>query len=214
MRESIYLFLSLAYNPESFYKHLLTLNLNIMLPYLIGGGVFLLIIILIYNSLVSKKNQVENAFASVDTMLKKRYDLIPNLVNTVKAYMNHEKSVLAEITEMRAKAISGQVSDNERIDLDNQLTKAVGKIMLVSENYPDLKSNTNFLQLQSSWNEAEEQISAARRFFNSAVTDYNNAIEMFPTNIFAKMMNYQRKKVFEAQEAERQNIDAGKLFEV
>lgn len=183
-----------------------------MLPLLIAAGVLLLIIVLVYNSLIGKKNQVENAFASIDTMLKKRFDLIPNLVNTVKAFMNHEKAVLTEVTELRAKATSGNVSNDERVVLDNQLSQAVGRIMMVSESYPDLKSNTNFLQLQSAWNETEEQISAARRFFNSAVTDYNNAVEMFPTNIFARMMNYQRKKVFEIQESERQNVDAGKLF--
>jgi len=181
---------------------------------LVVAGVLFLIIILIYNSLISKKNQVENAFASVDTMLKKRFDLIPNLVNTVKAYMSHEKSILTEVTELRAKATSGNVSNDEVVALDNQLSKAVGRIMMVSENYPDLKSNTNFIQLQASWTEIEEQISAARRFFNTAVTEYNNAVEMFPTNIFARMMNYQRKKVFEIHEAERQNVDAGKLFGV
>lgn len=181
---------------------------------LVVVAVLILIVILIYNSLISKKNQVENAFASVDTMLKKRYDLLPNLVNTVKAYMSHEKSILTEITELRAKATSGNVSNDEAVALDNQLSKAVGRIMMVSENYPDLKANTNFIQLQASWTEIEEQISAARRFFNTAVTEYNNAVEMFPTNIFARMMNYQRKKVFEIQEVERQNVDAGKLFGV
>jgi LemA protein len=185
-----------------------------MLPVLITLGVVLLIIIFLYNSMVSKKNQVENAFASIDTMLKKRYDLIPNLVNTVKAYMQHEKSVLSEITDLRTKAVSGQISNDEKIQLDNKLTSSMGKIMVLSESYPDLKANQNFLQLQASWNEIEEQISASRRFFNSAVTDYNNAVEQFPTNIFARMMNYQRKQVFVIPEAERQNVNAGQLFGV
>ncbi|MBX9853099.1 MAG: LemA family protein [Cytophagaceae bacterium] len=185
-----------------------------MLVLLIVLGVVLLLVIFMYNSLVGKKNQVENAFASIDTMLKKRYDLIPNLVNTVKAYMNHEKSVLTEITELRAKAVSGQISNDEKIAVENQLSGAMGKIMVLSENYPDLKANNNFMQLQASWNEIEEQISASRRFFNSAVTDYNNAVEMFPTSIFARMMNYQRKQVFVIPEAERQNVNAGQLFGV
>ena len=185
-----------------------------MLVLLIVFGVLLLFVIFIYNSLVGKKNQVENAFASIDTMLKKRYDLIPNLVNTVKAYMNHEKSVLTEITELRAKAVSGQISNDEKIAIENKLSGAMGKIMVLSENYPDLKANNNFMQLHASWNEIEEQISASRRFFNSAVTDYNNAVEMFPTNIFARMMNYQRKAVFVIPEAERQNVNAGQLFGV
>ena len=183
-----------------------------MLYAAIAGGVVLLLFILMYNGLVSKKNQVENAFGSIDTMLKKRYDLIPNLVATVKTYMNHEKDVLTKITELRAKAVSGQVSDDEKVDLDNQLSKAMRGIMVSVENYPDLKANQNFLQLQSSWNEIEEQISASRRAFNASVTDYNNGVEMFPQNIVAKMMGYVRKKVFEIPEEERKNISAKELF--
>lgn len=179
---------------------------------IIAAAVVLLLFVFIYNSLVGKKNQVENAFASIDTMLKKRYDLIPNLVNTVKAYMNHERDTLTKITELRAKAASGGISSDEKVALDNQITKAIGGIMVAVENYPDLKANQNFLQLQGAWNEIEEQISAARRAFNASVTDYNNAVEMFPTNIFAGMMSYKRKQVFEIPEQERQNVSAKALF--
>lgn len=170
------------------------------------------IIAVMYNTLVGKKNQVENAFAGMDTMLKKRYDLIPNLVNAVKTYMQHEQNLLTEITELRAKAVSGQVSDDDRVALDNKISKAVGGIMVAVENYPDLKANQNFIHLQSSLNEVEEQISAARRSYNASVTDYNNAIEMVPTNILAGMLNYKRKQVFEIDETERKNVDVGKLF--
>ena len=174
--------------------------------------VVVLIPVMMYNSLINKKNQVANVFASIDALLKKRFDLVPNLVETVKTYMKHEKSLLTDVTEMRAKAVSGRPSDDERIQLDNQLTKALGGIMVAVENYPDLKANQNFLQLQASLNEIEEQISAARRAYNATVTTYNNAIEMFPTNIMASMMNYKRKNVFEIPEEERENVDVGKMF--
>jgi len=129
----------------------------------VGVGVLLLICIIIYNSLVGKKNQVLNVFATIDALLKKRYDLIPNLIATVKTYMQHERETLTEITELRAKAVSGQISDDEKVALDNKLSQMLGGIMVAVENYPDLKANQNFLQLQGSLNEIEEQISAARR---------------------------------------------------
>lgn len=179
---------------------------------LIVVGVILIILIGMYNSLVGKKNQVENVFGSMDAMLKKRYDLIPNLVETVKNYMQHERGTLTEITEMRAKAVSGNLSSDDQVDLNNKLNKMLGGIMVAVENYPDLKANENFLNLQGSLNEVEEQISAARRTYNAAVTDYNNAVEMFPTNIMAGMMNYRRKQVFEIPETQRENVDVGGLF--
>lgn len=168
--------------------------------------------ITLYNSLIAKKNQANNAFASVDTLLKKRYDLIPNLVSAVKTYMQHERGLLTEVTELRAKATSGQLSEDEKVDLDNKLTKAIGGIMVAVENYPDLKANENFIQLQRSLNEVEEQISAARRAYNAAVTDLNNAVEMFPTNMIAPMMGLKQRKLFEISEEERKNVDVGKLF--
>lgn len=175
-------------------------------------GVVLIIVVLMYNSLVGKKNQVENAFGSIDAMLKKRYDLIPNLIATVKTYMQHEKDTLTKITELRTKAMSGDISNDEKVTINNQLNKAIGGIMVAVENYPDLKASSNFLQLQSSFNEIEEQLSASRRAFNSSVTDYNNAVEMFPTNLLAGMIGYKRKQVFEIPETERQNINAAQLF--
>ncbi|MBN2350486.1 MAG: LemA family protein [Bacteroidales bacterium] len=172
----------------------------------------LLFIMGLYNSLVRKKNDVENSFGSIDAMLKKRYDLIPNLVATVKEYMKHEKNLLTEITQLRTEVLKGGLSEDERIDLDNKITKQLSGIMVAVENYPDLKANQNFLQLQAAWNEVEEQLSAARRAFNAAVTSYNNAVETFPSNIMAGMMNYTRKKVFEIPETERQNLSAKDLF--
>ena len=174
--------------------------------------VVIAIVVLLYNSLVAKKNQVINVFGTIDAMLKKRYDLLPKLISTVKTYMQHERTLLEEITEMRAKAVSGQLSDDEKVDIDNKVTKALGGIMVAVENYPDLKANQNFLQLQGTMNEVEEQISAARRAYNAAVTDYNNAVEMFPTNILASMMSYKLKKVFEINQQQREDIDTDKLF--
>jgi LemA protein len=174
--------------------------------------VLLFLFFLLYNSLINKKNQVENAFAGIDTLLKKRYDLIPNLVATVKQYMQHEAGVLTEVTELRSKALSGGLSSDEAVDLNNKIGRALGGIMVAVENYPDLKASENFQQLQRSLNEVEEQISAARRAFNAAVTDFNNAVEMFPTNLLASMMNYRRRQLFEIPEKERQNVNVGNLF--
>lgn len=171
-----------------------------------------IVLVLMYNSLVSKKNQVENIFASVDTQLKKRYDLIPNLVASVSKYMEHEKSILEEVTKLRADANKPNISDEQKIALDAKVSSALGSIMIAVENYPELKANENVMHLQNSLNEVEEQISAARRAYNQAVTDYNNAIEMIPTNFMAQAMNYQRKQVFEITEGERKNVDVKELF--
>ena len=178
----------------------------------IVAAVLIIIVIALYNSLINRKNQVENSFGAIDALLKKRLDLIPNLVETVKQYMSHEKETLTKVTEMRTKAINPDASQEDRLNLNTEIGKAMGGIMVAVENYPDLKANTTFLQLQGSWNEVEEQISAARRAYNASVTSYNNAIEMFPTNILANMMNYKRKQVFEISEEERKSVSAKELF--
>lgn len=165
-----------------------------------------------YNSLINKKNQVENIFASVDVQLKKRYDLIPNLVSSVQEYMEHEKTVLKEITQIRAEAINPSNDENKKIELDNRFNKALGNFLLSVEDYPELKANENLLQLQNSLFEIEEQISASRRAYNQAVTDFNNAIEMIPTNLMAKLMNYKRKNLFEIDDAQRTNPNIKELF--
>jgi len=175
-------------------------------------GVIAFLLVLMYNSLVGKKNQVENIFGSVDAVLKKRYDLIPNLVASVQQYMAHEKSLLNNITELRAQAMKPDISDHKKIALDKEITSALGSIMVAVENYPDLKANQNVMHLQHTLNEVEAQISAARRAYNQAVTDYNNAIEMIPTNFMASMMNYRRKEVFAIPQEERQNVNVNDLF--
>jgi len=175
-------------------------------------AVLVVIVVLMYNSLVGKKNQVENIFAGVDAVLKKRYDLIPNLVSSVQQYMQHEKGILEKVTELRAQALKPGISDEKKIALDKQITSALGNIMVAVENYPQLKANENIMHLQRTLSEIEAQISAARRAYNQAVTDYNNAIEMIPTNILANMMHYTRKQVFEITEDERKNVNVGELF--
>ncbi|WP_345989894.1 LemA family protein [Sulfurimonas sp. HSL1-2] len=175
-------------------------------------AVIVVIIVLMYNSLVAKKNQVDNIFAGIDAVLKKRYNLIPNLVSSVQQYMQHERGILEKVTELRSQAMKPGISDEQKIVLDKQITSALGSIMVAVENYPDLKANENVMHLQRSLSEIEAQIAAARRAYNQAVTDYNNAIEMIPTNILANMMHYTRKQVFEITEDERKNVDVGALF--
>jgi len=181
---------------------------------IVGGLVMLLFIVAIglYNSLIGKKNQVENAMGGIDVQLKKRHDLIPNLVATVQQYMEHERSLLEKITELRTRALSGSVPEGERLQIETALSGALRSLMVSVENYPNLKANENFLHLQASLNEIEEQISAARRTYNASVTDFNNAIEMFPSNLVAGMMGLSRRMVFLAEESERQTPDVGQLF--
>jgi len=172
----------------------------------------LLVGISFYNGLIRKRNQVTNAFSAIDVMLKKRYDLLPNLVETVKQYMSYEESTLTKITSLRNQASSGQLSNAEKIDLDKQIGSAVSGMMLTVENYPDLKANQNFMNLQTTWTESEEQIAAARRNYNASVTAYNNGIMMFPGNMFAGMLGYQTVAVIENTAEERKNMSAKDLF--
>jgi LemA protein len=180
----------------------------------LGGGALLLLVLfmVLYNSLIAKKNQVDYAFSGIDVQLKKRHDLIPNLVATVRQYMEHERGLLERITELRARAISPNLPEGERMQVEAALSTALRSLMIAVENYPNLKANENFLHLQASLNEIEEQLAAARRAYNAAVTDYNNAIEMFPTNFVASMMGLSRRTVFEATEQERATPDVAQLF--
>ena len=171
-----------------------------------AGGVCF-VFILIYNNLVRKKNQVANAFAGVDVLLKKRFDLIPNLTQAVKGYMQHEAGVLRQIAAMRTRALSGTMTETETADMDREMTGALGRIMAIAENYPDLKASDNFLNLQASLNEVEEQISAARRFYNTSVKDYNNAVETFPANLVASLVRYRKKIFFQVDAAEAHPVD-------
>ena len=169
-------------------------------------------IVSIYNGLIRRRNEVDNAFGGMDVQLKKRYDLIPNLVSTVKQYAQHEKDLLTKVTELRTKATSGNLSNDEKVALDNQISAGMKGIMVAVEGYPDLKANGNFMNLQRTLNEVESQISAARRTYNAVITDFNNAVQSFPKNIIAGMMNLKTKQVFEIPETERQNVNVKDLF--
>jgi len=177
----------------------------------IGVVVFVIFIVMMYNSLIARKNMVENMFGSIDALLKKRVDMIPNLIASVKEYMKHERELLTKITEIRSQILQTEDED-KKIELENKLSGYLKSLMVNVENYPQLKANENVMHLQMTLAEIEEQISAARRAYNQAVTDYNNAIEMIPTNILAKFMGYKRKAFFEISESERKNINVGNLF--
>lgn len=167
----------------------------------------------LYNRLVALKNDVDNAFSTIDVMLKKRTDLIPNLVAVAKTYMESEQATLTQIAELRSQARSGQLSSQERLQVENKISRAIGNFMIAVEAYPDLKANTQFMQLQRALNEVEEQISAARRFYNSAVTEYNTSIEMFPTILIATQLRYTPRTLFEAAEEDRRNVDVRALLQ-
>lgn len=175
-------------------------------------AVLALLFILMYNGLIRKKNEVDNAFGGIDAQLKRRYDLIPNLVATVQQYAKHESGLLEKITQLRAKATGQPLNNDEKVAVDNEISSSLRGIMVSVENYPDLKASENFINLQRTLNEIESQISAARRAYNAAVTDYNNGIESFPSNLIAGMMNLKRKEVFVIPEAERQNVNVQDLY--
>lgn len=177
-----------------------------------GAVILLIALVSMYNALVRKRNEVENAFGGMDVQLKKRYDLIPNLVETVKQYASHEKELLTKVTELRAKATSGNLSTEQKVALDNQISTGMKGIMVAVENYPDLKANENFMNLQRTLTEVESQISASRRTYNAVITDFNNGIQTFPQSIIAGMMKLQHKEVFEITESERKNVEVKSLF--
>lgn len=178
------------------------------------GLILVLVVALIsmYNSLIKKKNNVDEAFSGMDVALKKRHDLLPNLIETVKAYMTHEKDLLVKVTELRSRAMNPNLTVDERVSAENELSKAVGGIMVAVERYPDIKANTNFMQIQNTMNEVEFEIAAARKMYNATVTDFNNAIEMFPTNIVANFMGLSRRTFFEIAHEQRENVDVKSLF--
>ena len=174
--------------------------------------VILAVVVLMYNSLIMKRNQVDNVFSTIDVMLKRRYDLVPNLVETVKGYATHERQLFEEVTKLRAKAMENRGRADTQVEIDNIFGKLLGQLFAVVENYPELKASDNFMHLQRSLTELEEQISAARRAYNAAVTDYNTAIQVFPTNILAGAMSFRTRKLFEIREGEKEVVDAGEII--
>ena len=151
-------------------------------------------IILIYNGLISKRNRVQDAWAQIDVQLKRRYDLIPNLINTVKGYAKYERSVLTQVTKLRASLINGSVE--EKANANNQITTALKSIFAVAENYPDLKASQNFKELQEAIQETEDKIAFVRTSYNDYVMDYNNGLQQFPSSIFANTFHFQKFDYF------------------
>ncbi len=164
--------------------------------------VIVLAVVLIYNNLVSLRNRVENAWSQIDVQLKRRFDLIPNLVETVKGYMKHEREVLTEITKARA-AMASAKTVREQARASNMISDALKTLFAVAENYPQLKANENFKLLQEQLEGTENKIAYARQFYNDSVQEYNIAIQTFPGNVFANAFGFTKKEFFEAPASER-----------
>ncbi len=159
----------------------------------------------IYNALVTLKNRADEAWSDIDVQLKRRYDLIPNLINTVKGYATHEKELFEKVTAARTAAMSAG-TPAEKEQAENMLSGTLKSLFAVSENYPDLKANQNFLELQRELTDTEDKIQASRRFYNGNVRDFNIKIETFPSNIVAGMLNFSKREFFAADEAEKENV--------
>ena len=176
----------------------------------IGLAVVVIVVLLIfsavgiYNGFIVKRNRVQDAWAQIDVQLKRRYDLIPNLVNTVKGYRDFEKSTLTQVTALRAQLVSGSVQD--KANANNMLSQALKSIFAVSENYPDLKASANFQQLQTTLEDTEDKIAFVRTSYNDYVLDYNNALQTFPGNMVAGPFHFQKADFFQAPDVEKQVV--------
>lgn len=179
------------------------------MPWLIAGGILLIIIIWFvsqYNGFVALKNRVEEAFSTMDVYLKKRYDLIPNLVETVKGYAKHESQTLENVVQARNNAM-GSSSIEDKISNENILQDTLKSLFAIVENYPDLKANQGFLDLQGQLRRLEDEIASSRKYYNAVVKTFNTKAEQFPSNIIAGMFHFDRKPMFEvSNDAERENV--------
>lgn len=162
-------------------------------------------LIAIYNGLVKLKVLVDEAWSGIDVQLKRRYDLIPNIVETVKGYAKHEQDTFTKVTELRNAAMNASGVEAKG-QLENQLSGALKTLFAVAENYPDLKADKNFLDLQNTLTEIEEEIQGARRYYNGTVRDFNTKIAVFPTNLIAGMLGFKAREFFEAEESEKENV--------
>lgn len=169
---------------------------------------FLLIItvfIVLYNGFVSKRNRLEEAFSGIDIILKKRFDLIPNLIEAVKGYMSHEKETFSSIVNLRNQALKTNNPD-EKLKLDQQLNNAVGSVFALAESYPDLKANTNFLSLQSDLGEIETEVERSKRYYNGTVREYNIAVESFPGNLISGIFGFSKKDYLELEKDNQREL--------
>ncbi len=161
-------------------------------------------VVAIFNALIQKRNRVKNAWSDIDVQLKRRYDLVPNLVETVKGYAEHESSVLESVTKARAEAMN--VQGPAKAGAENMLTGAIKSLFAVAESYPQLRASENFQQLQSQLSTLENDIQGARRYYNAAVRELNNAVQVFPANVIAGMFGFKQEQFFGAAEGERDNV--------
>lgn len=177
------------------------------LIYIILAAIVLIALwlIAVFNGLIRQKNRVNEAFADIDVQLKRRHDLIPNLIETVKGYATHERELFEKVTAARAAAVNAK-GTAEKGQAENMLTESLKSIFAVAENYPELKASQNFLKLQDELSDTENKIQAARRFYNGNVRDFNTKIEVFPTNLIAGMMSFKAFEFFQAETAERENV--------
>lgn len=166
---------------------------------------FIIYIFVLYNSFIKLNNKVKEAFSTMDVYLKKRWDLIPSIVETVKGYTKHEKDTLKEIIELRNNSYD-KMTDDEKIKTNEQLTNNINKVMVLAEAYPDLKANESFKDLSKKLIKVEDEIANSRKYYNGVVRIYNNKVEIFPNNIFAKLFGYKSKAMFEASENERKSV--------
>jgi LemA protein len=160
------------------------------------AGLLIIFLIVIYNKLVANRNMLEEAFSGIDVILKKRYDLIPNLVETIKGYASHEKETLSEIVSLRNQALSTPNRD-QKMQLDNSITQNFSKLFALAENYPDLKANTNFLELQRELSLLETDVERAKRYYNGTVRDYNISVQSFPNNLIAGAFGFIKREFLE-----------------
>ncbi|MBR9853108.1 MAG: LemA family protein [Algicola sp.] len=174
-----------------------------MIYLFIPFALVLLFVVFLYNNLISKRNKVKETYSSIDVMLKKRSDLIPQLVNTVQGYLKHESETLTSITKLRKNLEEHNPPVKQRLNIESEIDRLLGAMKVSVEAYPDLKADHNFLLLQSSLNEIEEQLSATRRAYNAAVNTFNNGLEMFPSNIMGRLMRYTEAELFMAQQSEK-----------
>jgi LemA protein len=173
---------------------------------LIVVGVLLLAIAAVYNGLIRSRNQVDEAWSDIDVQLKRRYDLIPNLIETVKGYAKHEKEVFEKVTKARTEAMGAQTV-TEKDKAENVLSGALKSLFAVAEAYPELKANENFGKLQDELTDTEDKIQASRRFYNGNVRDFNTKIQVFPTNLFAQTLGFKAYDFFEVEnETEKENV--------
>ena len=171
-------------------------------------GVCLLVLIIMYNGFISRRNRVRNAFASIDVQLKKRWDLVPQLVEAVRAYATHERELFDSVTKARRAIEAVQSASRERFNGEQDLGASVARVMMLAESYPELKASDQFLNLQRNLSEVEAQIAASRRAFNAAVTAWNEGVEMFPGSIMAGIFHFETQAWFETPEDQRKVTDA------